>query len=178
LSNIYQQKGRIPEAIASLEKLQKIVPNYRESGSILEMLKSNPVDKQNNVPNNVNNNQQAILEKRSFQYYQDGKFEEAIKDLIEAIKLNPDAQSGYLNNIGMCYLGMNEKVKAKEYFSKSIEKDAKNINAYGGLADLYLKDNNTQKAKEMYGKILNINPQDQNAKMKLDSLNRIKDAGK
>ncbi len=171
LSNIYQQKGRIPEAIAALEKLQKIVPNYRESKGILEMLKSNPGGIQNNIPDAVNN-QQAILEKRSFQYYQEGKFEEAIKDLNEAIKLNPSAQSGYLNNMAMCYLGLNKNDRARECFNKSIEKDAKNINAYGGLAELYLKENNSQKAKDMYTKILSINPQDQNAQLKLDSLNR------
>ena len=171
MSNIYQQKGMIPEAISALEKLQKIVPNYRESKSILDMLKSNPGGVQNNIPDAVNN-QQAILEKRSFQYYQEGKFEEAIKDLNDAIKLNPGAQSGYLNNIAMCYIGLNKDDKAKEYFNKSIENDSKNINAYGGLAELFLKENNPQKAKEMYTKVLSINPQDQNAKLKMDSLNR------
>jgi stress-induced-phosphoprotein 1 len=142
------------------------------------VLKSTPSDIKNNAPNSVINNQQTILEKRSFQYYQEGKFEEAIKDLNEAIKLNPGAQSGYLNNIAMCYIGMNKDDKAKEYFNKSIENDSKNINAYGGLAELYLKEKNTQKAKEMYTKILSVNPQDQNARTKLDSLNRSKDAGK
>ena len=171
LSNIYQQKGRIPEAISTLEKLQKIVPNYRESKGILDMLKSNPGGIQNNIPEPVNN-QQVILEKRSFQYYQEGKFEEAIKDLNDAMKLNPSAQSGYLNNMAMCYLGLNKTDKARECFNKAIEKDANNINAYGGLAELFLKENNSQKAKEMYSKILSISPQDQNAKLKLDSLNR------
>lgn len=172
LSNIYQQKGRIPEAIASLEKLQTIVPNYRDSKGILEMLKSNPSDIQKNIPDGVTNNQQVVLEKRSFQFYQDGKFEDAIKDLNDAIKLNPKGQSGYLNNIAMCYLGLKDYNKAKDSFNKAIEMDPKNINAYGGLAELYLKDNNTQKAKEMLIKVLSINPQDQNAKVKLDSLNR------
>ena len=127
-----------------------------------------------NIPDGVVNNQQIILEKRSFQYYQEGKFVDAIKDLNEAIKLNPDGQSGYFNNIAMCYIGMNDPGKAKETFNKAIEKDPKNINAYGGLAELYLKENNTQKAKEMLGKILSISPQDQNAKLKLDSLSKIK----
>lgn len=171
LSNIYQQKGRIPEAILMLEKLQKVVPNYRESKSILEMLKSNPGINQENIPEGMNN-QQAILEKRSFQYYQEGKFDEAIKDLNDAIKLNPASQSGYYNNMAMCYLGLKKNDKARECFNKALENDDKNLNAYGGLAELYLKENNTQKAKEIYGKILSINPQDQNAKFKLDSLNR------
>jgi len=173
LSNIYQQKGRIAEAISSLEKLQEVMPNYRESKSILDMLKSNPSNLEKNIPNSITSNQQLMLEKRSFQYYQEGKFEDAIKDLNEAIKLNPGGQSGYFNNIAMCYLGMDDNNKAREYFNKSIEKDSKNINAYGGLGEMYLKEKNTQKSKEMYEKILSINPQDQNAKMKLDSLKHI-----
>lgn len=175
LSNIYQQRGNIPEAIRMLEKLQTIVPNYRESKSILDMLKSGQGSVENNIPENlsesVQKNQLAIYEKRSFQFYQEGKFEDAIKDLNEAVKLNPASASGYLNNIAMCYLGLNNKEKAKEYFNKAIEKDNKNINAYGGLADVYLNEGNNSKAKEVYAKILSINPQDINAKIKLDSLN-------
>jgi len=176
LSNIYQQKGNIPEAIRMLEKLQTIVPNYRDSKNILDMLKSNPGNTQGEIPGNITNgaqnNQITIYEKRSFQYYQEGKFEEAIKDLNEAVKLNPASASGYLNNIAMCYLALNKKDMAKEYFNKAIEKDNKNINAYGGLADVYLQEGNNSKAKEVYAKILSINPQDMNAKNKLDSLNR------
>ncbi len=176
LSNIYQQKGNIPDAVRMLEKLQTIVPNYRDSKSILDMLKSGQGSVQSNIPDNmsgsVQNNQLAIYEKRSFQLYQEGKFEDAIKDLNEAAKLNPASASGYFNNIAMCYLGLNKNPEAKEYFNKALEKDSKNINAYGGLADVYLQEGNTSKAKEVYAKILSINPQDMNAKMKLDSLNR------
>ena len=139
------------------------------------MLKSGQGSVENIIPENlsesVQKNQLAIYEKRSFQFYQEGKFEDAIIDLNEAVKLNPASASGYLNNIAMCYLGLNNKEKAKEYFNKAIEKDNKNINAYGGLADVYLNEGNNSKAKEVYAKILSINPQDINAKVKLDSLN-------
>ena len=40
LANIYRQEGNLPEAITNLEKLQTIVPNYRDSKNILDMLKS------------------------------------------------------------------------------------------------------------------------------------------
>ncbi|MFA7359950.1 MAG: tetratricopeptide repeat protein [Candidatus Kapaibacterium sp.] len=172
MSNIYQQKGNIPDAVKMLEKLQTIVPNYRESKAMLDMLKSNPETLSGNIPNSVQNNQMAILEKRSFQYYQEGKFEEAIKDLNEAVRLSPESGSGYLNNIAMCYIGLKKFDKAKENFTKAIELDDKNFHAYSGLADVYLQEGNTAKAKEIYAKILSLNPQDMNAKNKLDSLNR------
>lgn len=171
LSNIYQQKGNITDAIANLEKLQTIVPNYRDSKKILEMLKSGSMGNTNVIPEGMINNQQSILEKRSFDYFQQGKYDEAIKDLIDVIKLNPSGKSGYYNNIAMCYSGKKDNINAKEYFYKAIESDPKNINAYGGLAELYLKEGNTVKSKDMYNKILSINPQDANARRLLDSLN-------
>ncbi len=172
LANINQQKGNIPEAIRYLEKLQTVVPDYRQSKSILDMLKSGSSGiPQDNLPPGVQNNQLAVFEKRSYQFYQEGRFEDAIKDLNEAIKLNPESSSGYLNNIAMCYLALEKNDKAEEYFIKSIEKDAKNINAYGGLGEIYLKTNSTAKAKDIYTKLLALNPGDVNAKNKLDSLN-------
>lgn len=171
LANIYRQEGNLPDAISYLEKLQTIVPNYRDSKNMLDILKSGTPNNPNIIPDNLINSQQSALEKRSFDYFQQGKYDEAIKDLNEVIKLNPAGVSGYYNNLAMCYLGKKDNVKGKEYFNKAIESDGKNINAYGGLAELYLQEGNTQKAKDIYSKILSINPQDANARRILDSLN-------
>lgn len=173
LANICQQRGDIPSAIAYLEKLQNVVPDYRQSKSILDMLKSGQTGMpQDGIPPGAQNNQVAVYEKRSYQYYSEGRYEEAIKDLNEAIKLNPESSSGYMNNIAMCYLAMKNHDRAEEYFKKAIDKDKKNINAYGGLAELYLQTGKVGNAKEVYMKLLEINPGDLNAKMRLDSLNK------
>ena len=176
LSNVYQQQGRINEAITMLEKLQAIVPDYRGSKEILDNMKSKRLLKPSNIPDNikmpVQNEQVNILEKRSFQFYQDKKYNDAIKDIEEMIKINPSNISGYYNNIALCYEGLKDLDKAKEYYMKAIKIDGKNVNALGGLAALYLKKGDIKSAKANYNKILEINPDDANAKAKLDSLGR------
>ena len=173
LSNLYQQQGRIEEAAALLEKLNTIVPDYRNSKELLQDLKN--LKTKNKIPDNIKlpgeqNEKISFLEKRSFQYYQDKNFNEAIEDIQEMIKINPLNISGYYNNIALCYEGLNDLDKAKEYYLDDIKTDEKNINALGGLAALYLKKGDIKNAKLNYNKILTINPNDANAKSKLDSL--------
>jgi len=177
LANVYQQENRINDAIVQLEKLQTIVPNYRESKAQLDILKSGQNNSNQNIPGitpgqtNPNQNQLMLLEKRSYQNYQQGKYGDAIKDIEKMIELNSSGKSGYLNNIALCYEGFNNMEKAKECFEESIKLDNKNTNAIGGLADYYLKKNDKKKAIEYYNKVLAVNPADANAKKKIDSLN-------
>lgn len=174
LANIYQQRGKMGEAIEMLEKLQKIVPDYRGSKSQLEQMKlinsnsgmQNPGNTQlQNDPNHV-----AFLEKRSFQFYKDKKYEEAIKDIEEMIRCNPLGVSGYMNNIALCYRGLGNEEKEKQYFEEAVKLDEKNLNALNGLAEYYSKKNDKTKSIEYYKKILKINSADENAKRKIDSL--------
>jgi protein O-mannosyl-transferase len=174
LANIYQQKGRLDDAINMLEKLQTVVPDYRGSKSQLEMMKSIGSSTDKNIPPNIqkqfNPNQVSMLEKRSFKYYQDKKYNEAIKDIEEMMRISPTGKSGYLNNLALCYQGLGNENKTKECFEEAIKLDEKNINALAGLADFYAQKNEKNKSIEYYKKILNINPSDENAKRKIDSL--------
>lgn len=177
LANIYQQKGKIDEAIFQLEKLQTIVPDYRGTKAQLELLKSGSGISNQNIPGNIQNqinpnNQLTVLEKRSYQYYKEGKYKDAIKDIEEMIKSNPSGKSGYLNNLALCYQGLGNNEKAKEYFEEAIKLDDKNINALSGLAEYYSKKNEKNKAIEYYRKILKISPADENANRKIDSLTK------
>ncbi|MCE1164296.1 MAG: tetratricopeptide repeat protein [Bacteroidetes bacterium] len=168
LGNVYQQEGRIPEAISMLEKLQSFAPNYRNSGDLLAMLRQKP--SQNGSPD-IPANRIDELEKRSFSLYQQGKYEDAIKDLNVLLEMSKNGRAGYYNNIGICYDGMGNLSKAKEYYRKSIEIDSANVNALGGMAYVFLRENNKMKAIEYYEKVLAVNPNDEGARFKLDSLN-------
>lgn len=175
LSNIYQQRGRTDEAIKQLEKLQDIAPNYGGSKSQLEYLKSTLNNPDIKIPENLQNrmnpnNQLTLLEKRSFQYYQEKKYKEAIKDIKEMIEINPKGKSGYLNNLALCYQGLGDAKNAKKCFEEAIKIDAKNIHALNGLAGNYLYFGDKEKALEYYRKVLSINPADENAIKKIDSL--------
>jgi len=168
LANIYQSQGNFSEAKKNLEKLQIIFPDYRGSRKILDNL----METESNVQQNpsVPDNQISILDKRSYSYYKEGKFELAIKDLLELTKLNPNGTSGYFNNIALCYIAVNKLSEAEKYFTDAIKSDMRNSSLYIGLADLYLKMGNVDKAKSNYRKAIENSPDNTYAKNKLDSL--------
>ncbi len=172
LANVYQSEGRIDEAIQQLEKLQHIFPDYRNSKEMLDQLRASsnselPPDVK--LPGNINA-EKDMLDKRSYQYYQDKKYKEAIKDLERLIVMVPEQQSGYLNNIALCYEGLGDLDNAEKYLRRAIEEDEKNINAYNGLAGIFLKKGNKEKAIEQYKNVLKIEPDDETALHKIDSL--------
>ncbi|MCU0372946.1 MAG: tetratricopeptide repeat protein [Ignavibacteria bacterium] len=173
LSNIYQQQGRIREAISMLEKLQTFSPNYRNSADLLASMKIQVNSNQTGTTDGKSYNP-AYLENRSLQYYRSQKYDEAIKDLEELININPGLRSGYFNNIALCYEGMKQTEKAKEFYQKAYESDNKNVNSIAGLANIYLQENNRKEALKLYGLVIQINPSDMNAKRIIDSLKILK----
>ena len=171
LANVYQKKGENTEAIIYLEKLQTIVPDYRGSLSVLEQLKSQEgMDPRLPVDQSIT--QAQIFIKRSYQYYQEKKYDLAIKDLEMLVGIDPNGKSGYLNNIALCYNEIGNDLKAEEFYKQAIAADSKNINALSGLAELELKKGNKSNAIKYYNDVLKINPQNNNALMKLDSLKK------
>ena len=175
LANVYQQENRIPEAIERLERLQTIIPDYRGSKAILENLKSGVNESPQLIPRSDMNGKIDAgkikeLEKRSFDFYQQGKYNDAIKDINEMMKINPFGKSGYLNNLALCYEGLGNNDKAKDCYVQAVKLDSNNINALSGLAGNYLKTGDKKKAVEFYNRILKINPTDQNSRRKIDSL--------
>jgi len=177
LANIYQQQMKIPDAVKMLEKLQTVLPDYRGSKALLESLKSGNIQNnqqqipmQQDLTGNMNAKRIKELENRSYLYYQQKQYSEAIKDIEEMIKINPFGKSGYLNNLALCYEGIGNFVKARDYYIEALKLDTNNVNALGGLAANYLKTGDKKKSIENYRKILKINPSDENAKKKIDSL--------
>ena len=174
LANVYQAEGRINEAIQQLEKLQLVFPDYRDSKAQLELLRTgsdSDLPPGVNPPENINA-EKDMLDKRSFQNFQDKKYKEAIKDLEKLIIMVPEQQSGYLNNIALCYEGLGDLDNAEKYLNIAIQEDEMNVNAYSGLAGVFLKKGNKEKAIEQYQKVLTINPNDENALHKIDSLEK------
>ena len=164
--------GRNEDAIPLLEKLQQIIPDYRGSLAVLNSLKSGETNELGLIPNSPAGNDLAVLQKRSYQLFQSGKFELAIKDLEKLVEIDPLSASGYLNNMAMCYIELKDFKKAEDKLNESIGLDAGNVNALSGLADVYLKTGRKKEAIEAYRKILAVNPKDENAMFKLDSLNK------
>lgn len=171
LSNIYQQRGNLQQAIYYLEKLQTIYPNYRNSKSILESLKSsatntpNPIQPGAPVKPNVDD-----LERKSFAYYQQKKYSEALDVLQQLIQINPDKKSVYYNNMATCYADQLKYGEALKYFELAFKADTNNVNSMNGAADMNLKLGNKKTAIKLYEKVLKLQPQNPLASRKLDSL--------
>ncbi len=181
LATLYNLQNKKDSAVLMLEKLQTITPNYRESANILKSLKEGGDTDPNLLPKGFENDETRnyqidMLQKRSYKYYSEKNYTEAIADLNKLIELNTDAKtiSGFMNNIAMCYGEMNKPELEEKYFLDAIKKDPGNINAVNGLAAFYLKSGNKEKAQEYLKMVLKLNPADESSKKKLDSLSKVK----
>lgn len=177
LATLYNLQNKKEEAIKNLERLQEIYPNYRESASILENLKSGNTSELTgaDIPGNkeAKDFQINILQRRSFKAFSEKRFQDAINDLNELIKIAPDneSKSGYMNNLAMCYAELKDNEMQEKYFIDAIELNPENINAMHGISAFYLKTGKKTEAIEYLKKILSMSPDDENVKKKLDSLN-------
>lgn len=87
---------------------------------------------------------QSLIEKQ---------YTEALKNLLEANKLDPD-NSEILNNLGMAYYFKGEKEIAIKHLNRALEIDEKNSDARQNLASIYFKDNNFEAAEKIYKQVL------------------------
>lgn len=181
LATVYNLQNKKDSAVIMLEKLQTFSPNYRESENILKSLKEGGDPDPNLLPKGFENDETRnyqidMLQKRSYKYYTEKNYSEAINDLNKLIELNTDAStiSGFMNNIAMCYGEMNKPELEEKYFLDAVRKDPNNMNAVNGLTAFYLKTGNNEKAKEYLKMVLKSNPADEISKKKLDSLSKIK----
>jgi len=177
LATLYNMQNKKDEAIKMLEKLQTVSPNYKESAAILANLKlGNPSDInlipgiEGSIESKASNIQ--MLQRRSYELFSEKKYDEAIEDLEELIRLNddPTTKSGYMNNIAMCYGEMKNSEMEEKYFLDAVKTDPNNINALNGISAFYLKKGDSERAKVYLTKVLSIKPDDASARNKLDSL--------
>jgi type IV pilus assembly protein PilF len=103
---------------------------------------------------------QSKEERKAEIYYQQGtsnlvkrNFTRALKDLLEAAKLNPK-DSGIQNNLGMAFYFKKNVSKAKQHIIRSLELDPANTDARSNLASIYMEQGDYQNATLQYSKIL------------------------
>jgi tetratricopeptide (TPR) repeat protein len=175
LAQLFARTERVPESIQWLEKIQKVTPNYMNSAQMLQELKMQESMKNSGIQpdTTISTEQQKLnaLEKSSFENYQQKKFDKAIIELKELIKINPERAQGYYNNIGMCYMDQNKYNEAAENFILAIKADPKFSTGYNNLGQCYEKLGDKQKAAENYKKALDVDPTNQLAK---DNYERVK----
>jgi tetratricopeptide (TPR) repeat protein len=173
LAILYRSKGNIDEALKNLEKLQTIIPDYRGSVQLLmdlKMQKESGQIPQNNV---LPNYELAALQKQSYELFQQNKFNEAVDILNKLIEKDSAGKAGYLNNIGLCYMGLEKYDEAEKSFDECLKIEPENINGLSGKADVLRKKNKGTEAIEIYKKVMKINPNPK-TQATLDSLLKLK----
>jgi Flp pilus assembly protein TadD len=113
-------------------------------------------------------------------YRQSGKQAEAVAELEQAVRLNPQ-QPVFLNQLGITYRGQGQFGKAREAYEKAIALDPTYPAAYlnlGILFDLYFWD--SKRALELYDRYLALTPggDDKVVKWVADIKNRNQQGGK
>ncbi|MCB0383240.1 MAG: serine hydrolase [Psychroserpens sp.] len=101
-----------------------------------------------------------------------GEFYEALKQ-YKALLNKDDAlkiKAAELNNLGYGYLQYQMYDKAINVFTFFTMVYPENANAYDSLGEAYVRDNNTDQAIKAYKKAIELNPNNSQAKMVLQSL--------
>ncbi len=85
----------------------------------------------------------------------DGKWEEAIKLLDNAVALQPFNDS-YMVKLGEIYHDLNDANKAADFFEKTLLLNPSNKTALKKLADIYFEAGKTEQAKQLYSDLYNL----------------------
>jgi len=93
--------------------------------------------------------------------YNSKNYDAAIKNITEAIRLNPNAETAYKEIYfirGNAYFEKKDYERALADFAKAIRLEPDNIGAYYGMAKIYEKRKAYDDAVASYTKILQVNP--------------------
>ena len=107
----------------------------------------------------VSNYEKGIEEAHNAQYAQAIEFFNVALDETT----DDEKKADILYNIGFCYGVMNEFEKEIEYYNKSLEAFPDFQPALHDLADYYYKTDDLDNALKMYEKIVEVNPEDEEA---------------
>ncbi len=91
--------------------------------------------------------------KLGISYVESGRFKDALLELLEAKRLNPNSKEVY-NALGISYLGLGELDKAEAAFKRAVSLDPHYSEAHSNLANVYISRGEWKKAVEECTKAL------------------------
>lgn len=103
-----------------------------------------------------------LLTELGIKYYYEKNYTFGEECFYQAIKIDPLYSLGY-TNLGVIQEAKGENTKAKESYLQAIKSDPNAVDAYYNLAVVYWKEENWQKVVELLQKVVEINPQHQQA---------------
>ena len=95
---------------------------------------------------------------RGLQLYREKRYDEAVAQFTEALKLRPDfAQAA--NNLGFVYYRQQRYAEAARWLENTLKIDPSRAVAYLNLGDAYFNAGDKPKAKQAYSTYLELQPQ-------------------
>jgi peptidoglycan/xylan/chitin deacetylase (PgdA/CDA1 family)/uncharacterized caspase-like protein len=91
-------------------------------------------------------------------YYREKKYEDALKELEQAVKLDPK-NATIINNLGFTLYKLEKYEESIVWFNKTLEIDPQRAVAYINLADAHIKLGHAKEARDGYEKYLQLSPQ-------------------
>jgi peptidoglycan/xylan/chitin deacetylase (PgdA/CDA1 family)/uncharacterized caspase-like protein len=107
-------------------------------------------------------------------FYREKKYDEALAELDQAIKLDPK-NATIVNNYGFTLYKMERYQESIEWFLKTINIDQNRALAYVNLADAYLKLDKKKEARQNYEKYLQLAPQSSRLEEIQQKIEELKD---
>lgn len=119
------------------------------------------------------NNEIIEYIKNSFDLKSQGFYKQAIEMLYKALTIEPD-NIEILAQLAQLHFLLEDNDRAKYYIDKVLEKNPNHEEMLILLADIYLNEDNLEKAEEVSQRIYEINNSDENLARKLKILNKLK----
>ncbi|MBL7977518.1 MAG: tetratricopeptide repeat protein [Bacteroidetes Order II. Incertae sedis bacterium] len=104
-----------------------------------------------------------------FLHMQKQNYPSAVQALTKAVQLDPNHTKA-LVNLGGALILTKQPDTALGYLERASRVDSQNSSIYGNIGYIYLQKGNKAKAKEMFQKVLRLNPNDQQAQLYLRQL--------
>lgn len=102
-------------------------------------------------------------------YFKDGKVNEAITVLTDAMKVY-GRNANFLNNLGILYVSRKDLQKAKQLFSEVLNKNPDDVQALLNMGRLYASQNQIEEGKKYFNRALELDPGNKTAKEHLKKL--------
>jgi len=100
--------------------------------------------------------------KKGYDFLRAGKYEEALQELSEAIRFNPDDYISYYNR-GLCYMGLRNEDAALQDFKCVVERRRDYVNAYDKIGLVQFRKGNYDESLEATNTVLKFKPNDAEA---------------
>ena len=104
--------------------------------------------------------------------FADGKFDEAEKCFLSLVEHDPDCKEAY-NNLGVIAFQKDDKVKAIDYFNRSLEIDPFNRDTIVNYTNLLRSLDQLPIVIPLLEKNVELNPEDKEIKQLLDDIRNL-----